>query len=70
MIFSRHIWGIKLNDFDTRDFESPTRSVSESIDLFEGLTESRAQFRDDSECDFEQVKKLTEQLMQKNEIKS
>uniref|UniRef100_A0A8C9YWK2 TTF-type domain-containing protein n=1 Tax=Sander lucioperca TaxID=283035 RepID=A0A8C9YWK2_SANLU len=60
----------QTSDFATRGLQSPTLSVSECIDLIEGLKESFARFRDNSGCDFEQVMKLTEESMQKNEITS
>uniref|UniRef100_A0A3B3R0H2 DUF4371 domain-containing protein n=1 Tax=Paramormyrops kingsleyae TaxID=1676925 RepID=A0A3B3R0H2_9TELE len=60
----------QTSDFATQGLQSPTLSVPECIDLIEGLKESFARFRDNSVCDFEQVMKLTEELMQKNEITS
>lgn len=65
-MFTHHIWEIISDERFCHTGFSPTLSVSESIDLTEGLKESFAQFRDNSECDFEQVFKLTEELMQKN----
>lgn len=58
----------QINDFATQDLQSPTLSVSECVNLIEGLKENFAQFRDNSKCGFEQVMKLTEELMQKYEI--
>uniref|UniRef100_A0A667Y2X2 TTF-type domain-containing protein n=1 Tax=Myripristis murdjan TaxID=586833 RepID=A0A667Y2X2_9TELE len=58
------------SDFATRGLQSPTLSVADCIDLIEGLKQSFARFRDNSECDFEKVIKLTDELMQKNEITS
>uniref|UniRef100_A0A8C1TUJ4 HAT C-terminal dimerisation domain-containing protein n=1 Tax=Cyprinus carpio TaxID=7962 RepID=A0A8C1TUJ4_CYPCA len=60
----------QTSDFATQGLQSPTLSVPECIDLIEGLKESFARFRDNSVCDFEEVMKLTEELMQKIEITS
>ncbi len=57
-IFTCHIWEI-ISD---KQF-CLTLSVSECTDLIDGLKESFARFRDNSESDFEQVMKLTEELL-------
>ncbi|XP_034033315.1 zinc finger MYM-type protein 1-like [Thalassophryne amazonica] len=60
----------ETSSFATQGLQSPTLSVTGCIDLIEGLKDSFAEFRDKPECVFQQVMKLTEDLMQKCEITS
>lgn len=58
----------ETSDFATKGLQSPALSVSGCIDLIEGLKERFAQYRDKPECVFQQVMKLTDELMQKHGI--
>ena len=60
----------ETSNFATKGLQSSTLSVSECIDLIEILKDSFGQYRDKPECVFQQVMKLTEELMQKHGITS
>lgn len=58
--------------FDICDFtmglQSPSISITECLDLIEGLKDSFSTFRDNSKGDFDKIVKVTDDLMVKNEI--
>lgn len=58
------------SDFATKGLQSGSLTVTDCIDLIQGLKDSFAQFRDNSQGDFDKVLKLTEELMEKYDVSS
>ncbi len=57
----------KVSDFATKGLQSSTLSVTDSIDLIEGLKDNYTKFRNKNDA-FDKVMALTDELMNKHEI--
>lgn len=59
----------EVSDYATKGLQSSTLSVTDCIDLIEGLKDSYTQFRNENDA-FDKVMALTDELMNKHEIVS
>lgn len=57
----------EVSDYATKGLQSSTLSVTDCIDLIEGLKDSYTQFRNENDA-FDKVMALTDELMNKHEI--
>ncbi len=58
------------SDFATKGLQSPSVSVTDCVHMIEGLKETFALFRNNSDGEFERIIRLTDDIMKKNDVQN